>query len=222
MLNRVLSSISGVLTGDVGFGVYRGTLGFDPKLALLPKARRIQGFFQTHRYAREIISELKRDITLREQSLWLKSQLPIIRAKPIVALHVRRGDYERYNETFGLLSSEYYLNALNHLRSNGYYWEEVWIFSDDSAVARNIIHPLESMFLIRYVDPPEGTNPLESLILFSHAEFGVIANSTYSWWSSFISDTMRAVVAPNKWFKGMQDPEQLIPENWLKIESKWE
>jgi hypothetical protein len=49
----------------------------------------------------------------------------------------------------------------------------------------------------------------------------VISNSTFSWWPAFLSQTSVATVCPSDWFLNMEQPLELIPNNWIKIDSDW-
>ena len=61
----------------------------------------------------------------------------------------------------------------------------------------------------------------ESLMLMSKGAAIVIANSSYSWWAAKLSSNGCIIIAPSKWYQGMKDPLDLIPEDWTKIESSW-
>jgi hypothetical protein len=137
---------------------------------------------------------------LKHTSGWLQKQLLIADEMRLVALHIRRGDYVKLSRSFGLLATDYYLGALKELKERGHSWDEIWVFSDDVAEARKLLKPLENDFRFRYVEPPKGSNPLESLVLFGRAKFGIIANSTFSWWASWLSQNNKITIAPNNWF----------------------
>ena len=48
----------------------------------------------------------------------------------------------------------------------------------------------------------------------------VVANSSFSWWAAFLSfNGASEVVAPSPWFKGMDDPKDLIPPNWSQVDA---
>jgi hypothetical protein len=47
----------------------------------------------------------------------------------------------------------------------------------------------------------------------------IIANSSFSWWGAYLRKNQNApVYAPNKWFKGMDDPDQLLPPDWRIVQ----
>ena len=49
----------------------------------------------------------------------------------------------------------------------------------------------------------------------------IISNSSFSWWSAFLSKEASLILAPRKWFKGIQDPKDLLPPEWITLESDW-
>jgi hypothetical protein len=56
----------------------------------------------------------------------------------------------------------------------------------------------------------------------SLASANVIANSTFSWWAAALNQNKGFVVAPDKWFRGLEDPKDLIPPDWILVKSQWE
>jgi hypothetical protein len=63
---------------------------------------------------------------------------------------------------------------------------------------------------------------MESLLLMSMGKAIIIGNSTFSFWAGQMADRAETIIAPLTWFKGMADPDDLIPLNWTRVPSKWE
>jgi hypothetical protein len=220
--DKVLTKFSLANRRLISAGTHWGPVGFDPILGPALGHKKIVGRFQTYRYATEIIQKLRQEFRLKQESPWLKHQRGDMHGKKVLAIHVRRADYARHRQRFGLLSSEYYEMSLDLLKSKNFTWDEVWVFSDDLSAAERLLAPTLKKEKVSYVSPPTGTSPLESMMLFGEAHLGIIANSTFSWWASFLATRMEAIVAPGKWFKGIEDPEDLIPNHWHRVTSLWE
>jgi hypothetical protein len=135
-----------------------------------------------------------------------------------VVIHLRLTDYNLEN-AFGIPSPNYYKDALRLLGEN-IQIGKVWIFSDDQEKAREIL-PQSITQDARWI--PEicqsAACTLEVMRLGSHY---IIGNSTFSWWGAFLSYADNAtVIAPTPWFQGMEEPRDLIPPNWLRVDA-WE
>lgn len=201
-------------------GLYQSNvIGFDFELDKLESPIVIRGYFQTWRYFHEAKLINDSPIGLLSPSSWYQSQLADIERLEPVGIHIRRGDYKNLGETFGMLSTEYYSRALSKLGSvctgNG-----IYVFSDDINQAKKLLSGLNYDF--HFVQPPEGSSPAESLLLMSKCSSLVIANSSFSWWGGMLGSDSRTVIAPDKWFRGLDDPEDLLPISWLKERSSWE
>lgn len=183
----------------------------------------ISGYFQSYLYSEE--NKLKR-------SLIYENLLAISRDKQLssdidfrnsVAIHVRRGDYllDR-NSYFGLLSAEYYREALLKISLVKSY-DSIYLFSD-SNLSEDFKAKLEISTNVKLFDMTECENldDIFTLALLTKFENCIISNSTFSWWGAFLGDENKVVVAPSKWFKNRFDPSLLHPTNWLRSESKWE
>ena len=205
-------------------GVQEYSNGYDRRLALKTHPKVINGYFQTYRWASQVITELRNEFRLVSESQWLIEEKQRAMNTAFLAIHVRRGDYDNLRDTFGVLSADYYLAALQQLECLGKAWDEVWVFSDDIEAAKTVLAPVLGDYFVRFVLPPPeaGSGPFESIKLFGFARFAIIANSTFSWWASFLSTSVEIVVAPNKWFRTLSDPTDLVPPHWRLAKSFWE
>jgi hypothetical protein len=187
--------------------------GEDPHLLEQGPGTTIRGYFQSWKTV-EAAYRLgaKKELSLKSPSDWLVTAQQQAAVEDPIAVHVRRGDYAS-SGVFGLLSAEYYGEALERLRRRGLRGP-IWLFSDDPEVAVEIIDaPCEVMA------SPVG--PQEELLAMSRAAAFVTANSSFSWWGAWLSGS-KHVVAPGEWFKESPEPAGLVPPWWTRISSRWD
>ena len=120
-----------------------------------------------------------------------------------VSIHVRRTDYLSLSHIHLNLSSEYYSNAISHFSTE----KSIFIiFSDDVTFIQNepLFQNLPNKVI---VDNPDDEY---CFWLMSACTHNIIANSSYSWWASYInSNPDKLVIAPNRWF-GTSGPQHKI------------
>jgi len=196
------------------------TIGFDLNLDSLTAPVRISGYFQTWKYCYEFKNDFESSFNLTNPSNWYLELRTRAINESVVMLHIRLGDYlEKQNEEFGSLSKEYYENALNSLPSE-LKLNPIWVFSDDIESARKLLFSVRGFNFV-WIEPPQYTSPAESLLLMSFGAANIIANSTFSWWGAMLNNCRPVVIAPTKWFRLLEDPNDLIPESWIRVNSSW-
>ncbi len=202
-------------------GIYRSnTTGYDSVLDSNIAQRRIQGYFQSRIYADALKDSLGgKSIQVKNESTWLYAmKLKAISEKPVV-LHVRRGDYRNQMNDFGMLSSKYYEKAISLVRES-FPSNPIWVFSDElNETRKEFTESFEENF--EWILPPPSSTSEESFILMQFGIAHIISNSTFSWWSAYASQNSSLVVAPNPWMKSVKEPENLIPLDWVRINSDW-
>lgn len=196
-------------------------IGYDRNLLDLKCHVYLRGYFQTWKYFELVLEETETlKLELQNPSHWYREMNRKLLHELPISVHLRRADYLPLSRTIGLLSKSYYISALKYLRNQGI-TNSIWIFSDDIELARDFFDN-EIFDGASYIDPPRGTDPLESLFLMKSAKAHIIANSTFSWWAAMLQRGDDLVIAPEKWFRNMSDPLDLIPSHWLTIPSSWE
>jgi hypothetical protein len=180
-----------------------------------------RGFFQTPEHF-EKISNLNREAWFNLRSATIRFEElkgEVIAVEPI-AIHVRRGDYRTYQNSFGLLDTLYFEKGVELLQKK-YGERQVWLFSDEPAA---VVQEFEkSSIYISKIIYPEEINSAETLKLMSLAYAQVISNSTFSWWAGALSNSQR-VVFPDPWFKfneGWLSQNNLALPNWIALDSTW-
>lgn len=191
--------------------------GYDPVLGELGRDKLIQGYFQTFRYYRSLVTVNPHISLVRPKNLstqLLNYTRKMADENPVV-VHLRRGDYVGNSNT-GLLSKEYYFDALDSI---GEPTRAVWVFSDDIQNAREELGHTRSRYW-RWISHNDLVSPNENLYLMSLTRDMVIGNSTFSYWAASIN-APKNILAPKKWFRNQEDPRDLYPPEWKTIHSSW-
>lgn len=193
-------------------------LGFVPLQGLETASRLFAGFWQSYRYCLNAYGvpyvQGEQLFTAPTDWFWTK-QAEAREARPIV-VSVRRGDYTGTN--FGVLSPDYYLQALqrlSHLTAH----RPIWVFSEQEASARQLAEVgARDGYDAQTVIAPKGVSGGEEILLKAEASAHVIANSTFAWWSAFLGSHQHGggaeVIAPSPWFQRGKTPQSLLPEDW--------
>jgi hypothetical protein len=195
-------------------------LGFNPELTVKKNTNELRGYFQSYIYAESLRGIYQDSISSYLRSSPLNIDLKVTSTAGPVSLHMRRGDYETLKTTFGVLDFEYYENALEELDAHQEI-KEIWVFSDDVSKASTILSRSRFLKFMNF-QIASSLGEIDSLAAMSLCSRHIIANSTFSWWGAFLTDGQSKVIAPDKWFRNGDDPYKLIPNNWTRIESKWE
>lgn len=121
-----------------------------------------------------------------------------------ISLHVRRNDYVKlYPEIHTPQTMDYYNEALLLLPQE----LKVLIFSDDLPWCRENFIGDRFIFIneIDYI----------SIYLMAKMKYHIIANSSFSWWGAWLSESEK-VIAPKNWFgNNLFKANDIIPNNWI-------
>lgn len=129
--------------------------------------------------------------------------------KKTVAVHVRRGDYINSN-FIPLVETNYYLNSLEHIEK----MERVdnlklYIFSDDPQWCKENLTFLDK-FEYEFI---RGNKDYEDMYLISKCMYIITANSTFSWWSAYLSNAKHIFVP--KFIRIGQIIPTSYPKDWI-------
>jgi hypothetical protein len=166
------------------------------------------GFFQSEKYFKHIEESIKEDFTFRDHILEPCKEIAEGFENP-VSLHVRRTDYLTNNANHHNLDLSYYEEALKHFDDR-----QVIVFSDDPEWCKEQSLFSDDRFLVS-----ESEDNKIDLCLMTFCTSHIIANSSFSWWGAWLSNSVK-VVAPSKWFgpnNADKETKDLIPETWTII-----
>jgi hypothetical protein len=147
------------------------------------------GFFQSEKYFKHIENDIRKDFTFYDRihnmcSRYIEGTFP---KSELISLHVRRGDYLT-DSNFCNLSLDYYFESLKILPNL-----PILVFSDD-------IEWCEFTFKNPRFKIIKTKNTHIDLCLMSKCQYHIIANSSFSWWGSWLAKSKKTI-APSTWFQ---------------------
>jgi hypothetical protein len=182
------------------------------------KDQQLQGYFQSEKFflenKDEIINMLRKGIQEEYPDLWSNVNDKLNNLKkngiPIVSVHIRRGDYIKFQGVHDLCPIEYYQNGLRLMEEKIGRSFNSYIISDDVKWCK-MMFPEKGYF--------SNNDEIEDLITMINCDHNIIANSSFSWWGAYLNVNENIVISPNKWFgvNGPKDQQDIIPNNWIKI-----
>lgn len=197
----------------INIGVSKG-VGFD-RNSFKKNQNLVIGYSQTYRLseATKIMKEMQ-SFNLSKYDSSVEALAEASKKDSILGIHVRLTDY-KYERDFGILGSKYYEEALKVAFSETNF-TKIWLFSDEPGLASDML-PQKYRDLVFVIDD-NGKPPAYTLQLMRFCSGYIIANSTFSWWGARLSRTSEPlVIAPAVWFVGAQEPNDLVPQNWIRL-----
>lgn len=173
----------------------------------------LAGYFQNHEYFKDIKDIILAQYTFPIEKLPQKSAkyLAQIDTTQSVSIHIRRGDYLKSENTklFGnICTEEYYRQAIASMKEkhgNCIFY----VFTNDQDWAKE--HMKEDHFII--VEGNSEDDGYWDMFLMSRCKHNIIANSSFSWWGSWLNTNPdKTIIAPNKWING-QNMQGIYTDN---------
>jgi hypothetical protein len=184
----------------------------------------LSGYWQNEKYFSEILTIIRQDFMFPEFDCpEAKNIAKKIEDAPCsISVHVRRGDYvedPNTNHTHGICSLDYYKKAIQIVidKNEKKTIPKLYIFSDDPAWVKNNFNTLGLPAIV--VDIQEHKEKsYHDMHLMSLCQHHIIANSSFSWWGSWLSSRNGIVIAPRRWFADdiLKDYNPSLV-SWLRI-----
>ena len=166
------------------------------------------GFWQTPRYfekyKNDIIREFKRTTEISSKA---QEYIDEVQRCTSVSIHIRRTDYVRSAGNVAL-SMTYYDEAIDYFKKQ-YDNVTFYIFTDDKEYVRERFAKIKHKLV-------EGLSDLDEFEVMKNCKHHINANSTFSWWASYLSNNDGMVLVPivDIWNK------DFYPEKWIKINTQ--
>lgn len=175
------------------------------------------GYWQTEKYFEKVANKVKKTFRfnvskLNGQSREMASE--IINDPFAVSVHVRKGDYSKYQDVFcDICSDGYYDRAIDVMKKK-YPFARFYYFSDDVDFVRANFDLSDKDAI---VDWNKGDDSWQDMYLMSICKHNIIANSTFSWWGAWLNASdSKMVIAPKNWFVKCEGRD-IAPEKWIRL-----
>jgi len=195
------------------------------KIPYITQDFKLHGYYQSYKYFDAQYANICKMIDLNNHKVEIaekhKSLFEYVK-KPI-SIHFRIGDYVKNQAMHPILSTSYYINCINYLKSQILDFEENYYLLVFGELCDNekIMYAIENIkaqhnieiMLCDYVIPD-----YEQLLLMSLCYHNIIANSTFSWWGAYFNNTINKIVCyPSIWNGSNNNVTDLFPKSWTKI-----
>ena len=189
---------------------------YDPNTEIIPDGTVLNGYFQTEKYFLDIREEIKKIFSFKEEIVKEGNRIldQIREGKELVSIHIRRGDYTLYPDHHPTCDPAYYTKCLEEIKKMSVKDKKVIIFSDDKQwCLDNMKNYIGEDFSIT-----NSEDPYVELYMMTKCDYHVIANSSFSWWGSWLSNS-KLTIAPSRWFGPLipKNTEDVYCKNWIKI-----
>ena len=164
----------------------------------------LEGYWQSEKYFPDAAKILKKEFRIKSiggLSVQAEERLREIEQTQAVSIHIRRGDYllPQNQVLFGDICTERYYEKAMKTIADRYPDVTFYLFTNDSEWAKEWI---EKPYLIVPVEWAEAKD-YELLTLMSRCKHNILANSSFSWWASYLNENPdKMVIAPDKWLNG--------------------
>lgn len=166
-----------------------------------------QGYFQSEKYFDGFQEEVKNLFEFPDEAKDNVEKFLEGLKKPVLGIHVRRGDYVKFQNVHAKCGNSYYSQASGLI---GDYGSSV-VCTDDW---KGVIEELKFSKAV----PSPFQNELEDMYFLSRCDSLVLCNSSFSWWGSFLGNASKNIV-PRKWFNcyPFQEYKDIFREGWTLI-----
>jgi Glycosyl transferase family 11 len=199
---------------------YAADFGYYPDFFEQPDNTYLHGMWQSELFFNPVANLLRLHFSFRYpmQPQVTEMLARIRQGGPSVAVHFRRGDYQRnatFNREIGVLDLAYYDRAMARLLEK-HPNLTFYVFSDDIDAIERDFRPTAPCIFVRAT---EHWHSYDKIRLMSACDHAIISNSTFAWWAAWLNpNPAKSVIAPDPWFAGgLQNGRDVIPQSWQRL-----
>lgn len=192
------------------------SFNFSKNILSLNSGVYLDGYWQSPKYFEGFEDEIKKNFTLKNPIAQnIQDLAGEIENTNSLCVHVRRGDYVG-NKNHETVDNEYYKKAIEYIKNHASV-DKIYVFSDDIEWCKNNFKfAFPAMFVGTEYAGEKGER---HMFLMSKCKNFIIANSSFSWWAAWLSNSKdKIVICPKQWFPDASiDTKDLIPKEWIRI-----
>lgn len=185
-----------------------------------PRTVNIEGYFSDFSFFDGVPREFQ-TLKLKNASNAFDELSAQTRNQRTLAIHHRLGDFTELGSSVGILSSEFYKEALDLAGDSK--MKKILVFSNDPENSKSLFRNWGiGDSRISWIGPEDLPDPAETLLLMSMANSIICSNSTFSYWAAKLSSTDDTSIFYPKEFRRDNLANVLnIPGNWKPLASMW-
>jgi len=176
-----------------------------------PDNANLMGYLQSEKYFRHIKDDVLNDFEfLDDIQNEANNFIDAYKDRTKVSVHLRRTDYVTHAHIHVPPSLNYYSNAMNMFDDAVFF-----VFSDDVEWCKQ-----QNIFNNKDVIFPSINDKYIDFCIMSMCDHNIIANSSYSWWASYLNKNVdKKIIAPSTWFGFACNLNDLYMDNWTVLQS---
>lgn len=182
---------------------YENNFTYNAGIFGIPNHTDIIGYFQSEKYFKNYKEQIKQEYSFKDEIYEKCSAVRDLTSNKAISIHLRLGDYKNLQGKHPICSSDYYNEALKLLPDDIL----IFAFSDEPELAKQLFDSFNKKYVL-----PELSNQYEDMCLMTLCDYHIIANSSFSWWGSWLSNSKKTI-APAIWF----GEDKSMPQNWSDI-----
>ena len=178
----------------------------------------LDGLWQSENYFKNFRNEILNlynfdTINKKEKNIEFIKKIDLSKS---ICLNVRRKDFLN-NSEHNIVSTKYYINAINKFKEIIGPKFRVYIFSDDLDWCKKNLQFIDDKEFVEH--EYAGYKFYDYLYLMSSFKNFIIPNSSFAWWACWLSKQKnKNIITPEKW-SGLVDESliDIVPSGWIRI-----
>jgi len=196
---------------------------FDKNFFNLEDNTNLMGFFQNLKYFDFCQEEIKRNLTINAEMQkycddYLFEKFKILK-KPVVSIHIRRGDNIDYNQSNQNIIDTYVKNCITYFNSEVNFLIFTGGSRQEGENNTQDLEYLKDVYVGNNFYYSETNNPMLDFCLMSKCDHNIISHdSTFSWWAAYLNENSDKKVLAPKYSRSLDQTilyKDYYPNDWI-------